>query len=1068
MSDNFDIIITDLATKAFNYHCKANEYREKGELEGALINYLLSTNNLYMIKKAIPGDNRDLSEAIQNSNCSSKESLVNNIDDALKKNIRWIVPLQEKLRKIKKNRSARDDDNDKETEINCKNIKMTILNKGDCLTFADVAGQETAKKQIRNGILDPILDPGLFPISSKGILLYGVPGTGKTLLAKAFANELQLEASKRGKDIRILFYAPTGSSLKGKYVGQTEKNITRYFECASKQAKLCEKAIQKADGYYYMQKLDKKGEPQFFEDSQGKKPVMEAIKYNGIAPPLRKTIAVLFIDEIEAIAGDRSKDESGLMTNSVNTLLQMMDGVKSFSNVVVMAATNYPWKLDDAILRRFDTKILVSPPKKSDVETLIKIQIANFISKAIKINEINFDLVEKKSNSKLCNPGNCNQNKDGNVNNEELLKTYQKQFSSESDDAKKAELNEKIERLEYYVGLHNQDSDKINTSVYGYPKNKLMPNVTQNVSFSGEEETHKINEDYSGYIPPAVCCGSTEKEDKTCLNLPCLGKNSKITPLEIFEFYRKHYFSHFTDGEISKIAEVYSDPKTPFSGGDVANACKAVFKKMGSKALENNKWSPTFIENPILLKDKNNNIKPRHRLKEENSYLKDKFNKNYQYLLYDPYGQGFNFGSRDNETYLVFPKSNFFKGIQDIGYNFGRRFRTGDTHKVKPNDLEKEDPLIEKNNLISIRKKVKSVIDSGTEKQQGGSSSGDNESLENKLKEQIDAFKTNPLKDDGDIKSLDVLELQDISGNETKKETLIKKLLDSLYLEGYGLVDIPDDLCKKIQEILPEVDFEISNICKKSSSDECSLPEIGKSNFEFKMDKDKDIMSRQLICEDHIDGDDESFTTDTAGPDDEDDDNNDDESDGESGSDGVKPDGDADSNDNSEKPENKQDTSESDDDSHGNKNPVDDAESDDDDDSINSTPQHEEQDPTPQQVDQEQNPIQAQNLILERDKVSEVLNKIRKNPFSKAVDLIDNLRNATDKAQTIDILENIMKRANLLKRINRIRQKKKIKKNGNDHKLITWYNRIKKKDISSIEELITEIDKWLNKKKTPS
>ena len=71
MSDNFDIIITDLATKAFNYHCKANEYREKGELEGALINYLLSTNNLYMIKKAIPGDNRDLSEAIQNSNCSS-------------------------------------------------------------------------------------------------------------------------------------------------------------------------------------------------------------------------------------------------------------------------------------------------------------------------------------------------------------------------------------------------------------------------------------------------------------------------------------------------------------------------------------------------------------------------------------------------------------------------------------------------------------------------------------------------------------------------------------------------------------------------------------------------------------------------------------------------------------------------------------------------------------------------------------------------------------------------------------------------------------------------------------
>ena len=63
----------------------------------------------------------------------------------------------------------------------------------------------------------------------------------------------------------------------------------------------------------------------------------------------------LFIDEIEAIAGSRADDVSGIMTNSVNTLLQMMDGVASFDNVIVLGAVDHPWKLDSAINRRFGT-----------------------------------------------------------------------------------------------------------------------------------------------------------------------------------------------------------------------------------------------------------------------------------------------------------------------------------------------------------------------------------------------------------------------------------------------------------------------------------------------------------------------------------------------------------------------------------------------------------------------------------------------------------------------------------------------------------------------------------------
>ena len=71
---------------------------------------------------------------------------------------------------------------------------------------------------------------------SKGILFWGPPGTGKTMIAKALVNELEKRSNEESQNIKILFYGPTGAELKGKYVGETEKNITKYFKCASQQA----------------------------------------------------------------------------------------------------------------------------------------------------------------------------------------------------------------------------------------------------------------------------------------------------------------------------------------------------------------------------------------------------------------------------------------------------------------------------------------------------------------------------------------------------------------------------------------------------------------------------------------------------------------------------------------------------------------------------------------------------------------------------------------------------------------------------------------------------------------
>ena len=135
--------------------------------------------------------------------------------------------------------------------------------------------------------------------------MYGPPGTGKTLLVKAAVNELQIE----DPNVSVLFFAPTGAELKGKYVGETEKRIVEAYRCASLAACQCEK-------------------------NSGK-----------------KYISVIFIDELDSIARDRNKDDTGLMANSVNTLL-MMDGIESPENVVKNWSNQSSWELDAAVLMR--------------------------------------------------------------------------------------------------------------------------------------------------------------------------------------------------------------------------------------------------------------------------------------------------------------------------------------------------------------------------------------------------------------------------------------------------------------------------------------------------------------------------------------------------------------------------------------------------------------------------------------------------------------------------------------------------------------------------------------------
>ena len=194
------------------------------------------------------------------------------------------------------------------------------------ITFDDIAGNNQVKDQMKAGYIFPFIFRGLFPSLAKGVLLYGPPGTGKTMMAKAATREIP----------NSLFYGPSPAELKGKYLGDTEKNIHKVFECAEKTAKETE-SKRKAKG--------------------------------------DKIISIIFFDEFDSIGKDRQDGEG--MAASVNTLLQEMDGIKARPSVSVLAATNYPGSLDSAIKRRFPVRIFVDLPDSEAIEFKIREALAN-------------------------------------------------------------------------------------------------------------------------------------------------------------------------------------------------------------------------------------------------------------------------------------------------------------------------------------------------------------------------------------------------------------------------------------------------------------------------------------------------------------------------------------------------------------------------------------------------------------------------------------------------------------------------------------------------------------------
>ena len=197
-----------------------------------------------------------------------------------------------------------------------------VLTEKPKVNWDEVVGLDVAKKAVKEAIVYPVQRPDLFPLGwPRGILLFGPPGCGKTLLAAAVATEIDAN-----------FYSIDAASIMSKWLGEAEQNVAKLFGTARKSA---------TDG----------------------KP------------------AIVFVDELDSLMGAHTNEVGGEIRVR-NQFLKEMDGIVDKGknlHVYVIGATNKPWDLDWAFIRRFQKRILVPLADHSTRLNMFKVYSATLV-----------------------------------------------------------------------------------------------------------------------------------------------------------------------------------------------------------------------------------------------------------------------------------------------------------------------------------------------------------------------------------------------------------------------------------------------------------------------------------------------------------------------------------------------------------------------------------------------------------------------------------------------------------------------------------------------------------------